>query len=134
MHTSPLRHEPAVHVRPLQQGYTQRLLPPAVLMQRHIFLVPVPVQRLSQLLRAGPLRGHVGTASAGLVNEANPTALSRDAPANLRARRREMVPLANPFAKSSKERCPPVSSSRKALIHLPKSSLDIRKPPFSHFS
>jgi hypothetical protein len=134
MHTSPLRHEPAVHVRPLQQGYTQRLLPPAVLMQRHIFLVPVPVQRLSQLLRAGPLRGHVGTAWAGLVNEANPTALSRDAPANLRARRREMVPLANPFAKSSKERCPPVSSSRKALIHLPYSSLDIRKPPFSHFS
>ena|ERR671920_429447 len=104
MHTSPLRHEPAVHVRPLQQGYTQRLLPATVLMQRHIFLVPVPVQRLSQLLIAGPLRGHLGTAWAAFAEPSSPAAPNSDAPANLRARRREMFSLANALARSSKER------------------------------
>jgi hypothetical protein len=49
-----------VHVRWLQQGCTQRFLPETVLMQKHTFLVFV--QRLSQLLMGGPLRGHVGTA------------------------------------------------------------------------
>jgi hypothetical protein len=112
MQTSPLRHCP--QGRPLQHGYTQRLLSETVLMQKHTF--EVFLHRLSQL---APRRGHVGAAWAGLGNEASPTALTRDAPANLRARRREMVPLANPLAKSSKERCTPVSSSLKALIHLP---------------
>jgi hypothetical protein len=135
MHTSPLRHcELLAHVRPLQQGYTQRLLPATVLIQKHTFLVPVPVHLLSQLLIAGPLLGHVGTAWAAFADPSSPAAPNRDAPANLRARRREMFSLANALARSSKERCTPVSSSRKALIHLPKSSLDIRKPPFSHFS
>jgi hypothetical protein len=61
MQTSPLKHcEPDVHVRWLQQGYTQRFLPETDLMQKHTFLVFL--QRLAQLLMGGPLRGHVGTA------------------------------------------------------------------------
>jgi hypothetical protein len=129
MHTSPLRHcELLAHVRPLQQGYTQRLLPATVLIQKHTFLVPVPVHLLSQLLIAGPLLGHVGTAWAAFADPSSPAAPNSDAPANLRARRREMFSLANALARSSKERCTPVLFTRKALIHLPYSSLDIRKP------
>jgi hypothetical protein len=86
-------------------------------MQMHLFLVFV--HRLSQLLMGGPLLGHVGAAWAAFADPSSPAAPNSDAPANLRARRREMVPLANPLAKSSKERCTPVSSSRKTLIHLP---------------
>jgi hypothetical protein len=37
------------------------------------------------------------------VSEASPTALTRDAPANRKARRREMLPLEMPLANSSKE-------------------------------
>jgi hypothetical protein len=118
MHTSPLRHCPVlVQVRPLQQGCTQRFLSEAVLMQKHSF--GVFVHRLSQLLMGGPLRGHVAAAWAAFAEPSSPAAPNSDAPANLRARRREMAPLANPLAKSSKERCTPVSFPRKALIHLP---------------
>jgi hypothetical protein len=116
MHTSPLRHcEPEVHVRPLQQGCIQRFLPETVLMQKHTFLVPV--QLLLQLLRGGPLLGHVGAASAGLVSEASPTALTRDAPANRKARRREMLPLERPLANSSKKR--PESTLLGNIVLLP---------------
>jgi hypothetical protein len=103
MQTSPLRHcEPEVQGRKsVQQGCTQRFTPETVLMQKHVFLVFVHL--LSQLKRGGPLRGHVGAASAGLVNEASPTALTRDAPANRKARRLEMLPLERPLANSSKE-------------------------------
>jgi hypothetical protein len=118
MQTSPLRHcVPDVHVRWLQQGYTQRLLPETDLMQKHTFLVLL--HRLSQLLMGGPLRGHVGAAWAAFAEPSSPAAPNSDAPANMRARRREMFSLANALARSSKERCTPVSSSRKALIHLP---------------
>jgi hypothetical protein len=121
MQISPLRHcEPEVHVRSLQQGCTQRLRPEAVLMQKHSFLV-----FLHLLWQPAPRRGHVGAAWAAFADPSSPAAPNSDAPANLRARRREMFSLANALAKSSKERCTPVSSSRKALIHLPKSSLDI---------
>jgi hypothetical protein len=115
MQTSPLRH--CEQGRLLQQGCTHRLLPERVLMQKHSF--GVFVHLLAQLLMGGPLRGHVGAAWAAFAEPRSPAAPKSDAPANLRARRREMAPLANPLAKSSKERCTPVSSPRKALIHLP---------------
>jgi hypothetical protein len=115
MQTSPLRHcEPEVQVRVLQQGCTHFLLPETVLMQKHTLLVFL--HRLSQL---APRRGHVGAAWAGFAAPNSPAAPNRAAPVNLRARRREMDPLANPLAKSSKERSTPVSSAWKALIHLP---------------
>jgi hypothetical protein len=106
-----------VHVRSLQQGCTQRFLPETVLMQKHSFLVFVHF--LSQLLMGGPLLGHIATAWAAFADPSSPAAPNSDAPANLRARRREMFSLANALARSSKERCTPVVSSRKTLIHLP---------------
>ena len=91
-----------MHVRPLQQGCTQFFLPETDLMQTHIFLVFLHL--LSQLRMGGPLRGHVGTAWAAFAEPSSPAAPNSDAPANMRARRREMFSLANALARSSKER------------------------------
>jgi hypothetical protein len=112
--TSPLRHcEPEVQVRKsVQQGCTQRLLPETVLMQAHVFLV-----FLHSVSQPAPRRGHVAAASAGLVNEASPTALTSDAPANRKARRREMLPLERPLANSSKKR--PESTLLGNIVLLP---------------
>jgi hypothetical protein len=102
MQTSPLRHcEPDVQVRKLvQQGCTQRFAPETVLMQKHVFLVFL--HPLSQLLMGGPLRRHVGAAWAAFADPSSPAAPNSDAPANCKARRREMLPLERPLAKSSR--------------------------------
>jgi hypothetical protein len=100
MQTSPRRHSEPEQGRPLQHGCTQLLLPAPFSTQKHCFLV-----FLHRLKHLAPRRGHVGgAASAGLANQAIPAVPNRNAPASFSDRRREMVLLANPLAKSSKER------------------------------
>jgi hypothetical protein len=120
MHTCPLPHcEPEVHVLPLQQGCTQRFLPETVLMQKHIFLVFL--HRLSQLLMGGPLRGHVGAASASLVAAPSPAAPSALAAANCSALRREIVLLARAVVRLSKSWVDTTSAPPPLVTYLPNS-------------
>jgi hypothetical protein len=87
-----------------QHWCTQCLFPPVVLMQMHVFRVCL--QRLQQ---PAPRRGHIGAASATVALPNTPATPKALAAANLSARLLEMVRLARPLARSSKN-CSPIIS------------------------